>query len=219
MSRYKCRCVCRFPCRKILIWSKFLVLDRKHSFWVNLAENLKTVKSKLKHLKTLSLKPSIPFSVKKRPDVNSIFEYLNKELHNSNITPILIDTRLSTLTIDGKLEIKYPLGKASNWVKSNNALGSSKSKTPTWSPSLPSSLNYETPIIESKKDTVRDIEIIAMKSFIEDYMLMLRQPRKDSTLQKSSCDHNSEIVRVIEDIAYLRNENRTKSCIIQVLID
>ena len=119
------------PVQKNFNMKQILVLDRKHSFWVNLAENLKTVKSKLKHLKTLSLKPSIPFSVKKRPDVNSIFEYLNKELHNSNITPILIDTRLSTLTIDGKLEIKYPLGKASNWVKSNNALASSKSKTPT----------------------------------------------------------------------------------------
>ena len=30
---------------------------------------------------------------KKRPDVNSIFECLNKELDNSNITSILIDTR------------------------------------------------------------------------------------------------------------------------------
>ena len=51
---------------------------------------------------------------KKRPDVNSIFEYLNKELHNSNITFTLTDTRLSNLTIDGKLEIKYPLGKATH---------------------------------------------------------------------------------------------------------
>ena len=38
------------------------------------------------------LKLLIPFSVKKkRPDVNSIFEYLNKELHNPDITsPLLI---------------------------------------------------------------------------------------------------------------------------------
>ena len=110
-------------------------------------------------------------------------------MHNSNITSTLIDTRLSALPIDGKLE-------------GNNALESCKSKTPTSSPSLPSPVNYETPIIE--KDTVRDtyrcleekmdllnIEIIAMKSFIEDQMLILRQSRKDSTLQKSPCDHNS----------------------------
>ena len=62
----------------------------------------------MRHWKTSLLKPSIPFAVKKRPDVNFIFEYLNKELHNSNITSTLIDTSLSTLTIDEKLEIKYP---------------------------------------------------------------------------------------------------------------
>ena len=54
-----------------------------------------------------------------------------------------------------------------------------------------------------------------MKSFIEDQMLIVRQSRKDSTLQKSLCDHNSEIARLTEEIAYLRNENRTKSCVIQ----
>ena len=78
------------------------------------------MKSLIRHWTTSLLKPSIPSAVtKKRPDVNSIFEYLNKELHDSNITSTLIDTRLSTLTIDGKLEIKYPLGKASYWVKGN----------------------------------------------------------------------------------------------------
>ena len=58
-----------------------------------------------------------------------------------------------------------------------------------------------------------------MKSFVEDQMLILRQSRKDSTLQKSSCNRNSEIARLTEEIAYLRNENRTKSCIIQALLE
>ena len=148
--------------------------------------------------------------------MNSIFEYLNKELHNLNITVRLIDTSLSTLTIDRKLEIKYPY-----------ALESCKSKTPTSSPPLRTPLNYETPIIESNKDTVREtyraleekvnllnIEIVAMKSFIEDQMLILRQSRKDSTLQKSPCNHNYEIARYEN-----RNENRTKSCILQALLE
>ena len=90
-------------------------------------------------------------------------------MHNSNITSTLIDTSLSNLTIDGKVENEYPY-----------ALESCKSKTPPSSPSLPTALNYETPIIESNKDTVRDtylsleekvnllnIEIIAMKSFMK----------------------------------------------------
>ena len=54
-----------------------------------------------------------------------------------------------------------------------------------------------------------------MKSFIKDQMLIVRQSRKDLTLQKSPCNHNSEIARLTEEIAYLRYENRTKSCIIQ----
>ena len=129
------------------------------------------------------------------------------------------------------MKIKYSLGKESYWVKGSDALESRKSKTPTSSPSLPSPLNYETPIIESNKDTVRgpclsleekvnlfNIEITAMKSFIEDQIFTLRQSRKDSTLQKSSCDHNSEITRlthfspVSHFYTYLRNESRTKSC-------
>ena len=60
-------------------------------------------------------------------------------------------------------------------------------KTPTLSPSLLSPLVYETSVIESNENTVGDtyrsleekmnslnIEIIAMKYFIEDQMLMLR---------------------------------------------
>ena len=63
------------------------------------------------------------------------------------------------------------------------------------------------------------MEIIAMKSFIEDQMLKVRQSRKDSTLPKSSCHHNSEIASLIEEIAYLWNEKRTNSCIIQALLE
>ena len=97
---------------------------------------------------------------------------------------------------------------------------------------LHSPLVYKTPIIESNEDTVGDtnrsldekvnllnIEVIAMKSFIEEQMLILRQSRKDSTLQKSPCDHNSEIARLREEIANLCNENRTKSFIIQTLLE
>ena len=56
---------------------------------------------------------------KKRPDVSSTFEYYNKESRNSNITSTLVNTNLNTVTINGKLEIKYPY-----------ALESCKSKRP-----------------------------------------------------------------------------------------
>ena len=50
-------------------------------------------------------------------------------------------------------------------------------------------------------------------------MLILKQSGKDSTLQKSPSDHSSEIARLTLEIAYLRNENRTKSCVIQPLLE
>ena len=43
--------------------------------------------------------------------------------------------------------------------------------------------------------------------------------KKDSTLQKLSCDHYSEITRLTKEIAYLRKENRTRTCIIQTLLE
>ena len=49
------------------------------------------------------LKLSTPFAVTKNELMIYTFDYLNKELHNSSITSTLIDTKLSILTIDGKL--------------------------------------------------------------------------------------------------------------------
>ena len=95
------------------------------------------MKSLLRRRTASLLKLSTPFAGTKKDPMNYIFEYLNKELHNSSITSTLIDTRLSTLTIDGKLEIKYPLGKTSYWVKGNNALESCKSKTLENNPKTP----------------------------------------------------------------------------------
>ena len=102
-------------------------------------------------------------------------------------------------------------------------------KTPTSSP-LPSPHAYETTIIKSNEDTVGDTyhsleervnllnnEAIAMKSFIKYQMFILRQSTKDSTLWKSHYDNNSDVARLTEDISYLYNKNRTKSCIIQKL--
>ena len=52
------------------------------------------------------LKLSTSFAVTKNDLMNYVFEYLNKELHNSSITFTHIYTKLSILTIDGKLEMK-----------------------------------------------------------------------------------------------------------------
>ena len=43
---------------------------------------------------------------KKRPDDNSIFEYLNKTLENPELSKQYIKGRLSSIIVDGKLEKK-----------------------------------------------------------------------------------------------------------------
>ena len=99
--------------------------------------------------------PSYQFvTTKKKPDSNSIFEYINRELRNSDITHTLVETKLSLSTVDGKLEIKCPFGKASYWIRaeSEQDLSSSKIVGNSSSTATPvvSSLICKTPIISSK---------------------------------------------------------------------
>ena len=122
--------------------------------------------------------------------MNSIFEFLNKDLHNLSITSTLIDTSFS---IDRKLEIKktfYRVKSIKHWDPANLKYLKKNPKTLTSSISLPSPFVYKTPITELNEDTVGDtyrsqeekvdllnIVVIAMNSFIEEQMLILRQSR------------------------------------------
>ena len=176
----------------------------------------------------------------KRPDSNSIFEYINRELRNSDITHTLVKTRLSLLAAGGKLEIKYPFGKASYWIRaefqqdlsSSKTVGNSSSAaTPVVSP-----LICETPIISSNKSNVNNnpsleervnllnTELIAMQSFVIDQVI-LKQSLKDSTLEKSPSDISSEVKRLkeVNGILCQHNENLlqknpSKNTIVQLLI-
>ena len=83
--------------------------------------------------------------------MNSIFEYLNKNLTNSDSTHTQVKTRLSILTVDAKLDIKYPSVKTSYWIraKSKQDLSSSKTMGKSCRTATPvaSQFNCETPII------------------------------------------------------------------------
>ena len=84
-------------------------------------------------------------TTKKGPDSNSIFEYINRELKNSDITHTLVDTRLSLFTVDRKLEIKYPSEKMCNWNRAEAEQDLSLSKTVGNSYATSSPLICETP--------------------------------------------------------------------------
>ena len=70
----------------------------------------------LDHLIINAIK-EIRYSKKKRPDENSIFEYLNKTLENSELSKQYIESRLSFVIVGGKLEKKYTNGQTSFYIK------------------------------------------------------------------------------------------------------
>ena len=94
----------------------------------------------------------------KRPYSNSIF--LKRELKKSNITYTQVETRLPLLTVDGKLVIKYPSGKASYWIRAESEQDLSSFKTVGNSSStvtpVASALICETLIISSKESSVNN---------------------------------------------------------------
>ena len=70
----------------------------------------------LDHLIINAIK-EIRYSKKKRPDENSIFEYLNKTLENPDLNKQYIENRLSSMIVDGKLEKKCTNGQTSFYIK------------------------------------------------------------------------------------------------------
>ena len=87
-------------------------------------------------------------------DLTPTLEYINRELKNSDITHTLADTSLSLLTVDEKLEIKYPSGKTSYWIRAESEQDLSPSKTVGNSSTTPSPLVCETPMISFKEFSV-----------------------------------------------------------------
>ena len=133
----------------------------------------------------------------------------------------MVDTRLSLLTVDGKLEIKYPSGKTSYWIRAESEQDLSTSKTVGKSSTTSSPLIYEMPMISLKESDVNNnlsleervnllnTEIIVMQSFIADQVLILKQSLKDSTLEKYPSDISSEVKRLkeVNDILCQQNES------------
>ena len=58
----------------------------------------------------------IRYSKKNRPDENSISEYPNKTLENSELCKQYIESRLSSMIVDGKLEKKCTNVQTGKWA-------------------------------------------------------------------------------------------------------
>ena len=70
----------------------------------------------LDHLIINAIK-EIRYSKKKRPDENSISEYFNKTLENPDLNKQYMESRLSSMIVDGKLEKKCTNGQTSFYIK------------------------------------------------------------------------------------------------------
>ena len=149
----------------------------------------------------------------------------------------MVDTRLSLLTVDGKLEIQYPSGKTSYWIRADSEQDLSTSKTVGNSSTILSPLICERPMIFLKESNVNNnlcreervnllnTEVIAMQSFIVDQILILKQSLRHSTLGKSLSNISSKVKRLkeVKDFLCQQNEsllqeNSSKNTIIQSLI-
>lgn len=58
-------------------------------------------------------------TTKKRPDITSVFYYMNKTVRNQGFANQILENRISTLTIDIKLDIKHTNDKVSYLLKTN----------------------------------------------------------------------------------------------------
>ena len=70
----------------------------------------------LDHLIINAIK-EIHYCKKNRLDENSIFEYFNKTLQNPDLCKQYIESRLSSMIVDGKLEKKCTNGQTSFYIK------------------------------------------------------------------------------------------------------
>ena len=166
---------------------------------------------------------------KKRPEASSMYEFIYKELKNPDITIDILEKRLSSLTNNNKIENKSTNGKSSYFVKAA-VLPSATDE------SLPLLVNCETTSVKNKEKLVPDkiniipedkiisleekisvlnTKITALSSFIIEQLLVIKTMAKEKSTDLSVCDPN----KFSDEIKRLREENNSKNCIIQTLLE
>ena len=171
---------------------------------------------------------------RKRPDTSSIQEHLHKKLNNCNVTAEIIESRLSFLTKKNKIENKLTNGKSSYFIKDQTSIN--EPIQPNISDQS-SPLNCKTSrvvkilenqisenanmLLEDKiasleeNISVLNTEITALRSFIIEQLLVIKESAKETSIDSSLSQSNS----LRDEITYLRNECKTKNCIIQSLLE
>ena len=188
----------------------------------------------MKHYLITNAIIEVCYSKKKCPDENSIFEYLKKTLENPDLNKDYMECRLSSMIVDGKLEKKCTNGQASFYIKKlENELSrktgafilTQDSPSPILCKTLPQLTFSETEYHKNEITTLyeelreRTTEMKEIKSFVREQILLIENSVNEKLGNNAQLQKKSNEKYIIEEIRHLREENKTKNCIIQTLME
>ena len=164
---------------------------------------------------------------KKRPDENTIADYLCKSYPDCNVTTIR--QRITYLENKNKILNKPDNGKNSYYLIDDSAIIPDDSASPEDLQSIPL-FDLETPSLKPTKEQVNLIqdlnkkllslstEINALKSFVLEQVFVIKKTLQDiQELPNNKETNNGYVTSLTDQINFLKEENKTKNTIIQIL--
>ena len=170
---------------------------------------------------------AIKYRNKKRPDENSIADYLCKSYPDCNVTTIR--QRIIYLENEKKILNKPHNGKNSYYLIDDSAIMPDDSASPDDPLSIPL-FDLETPSVSPIKEQVTLIQdlnekllslstdINALKSFVLEQVFVIKKTLQDmQELPNNKETNNGYLTSLTDQINFLKEENKTKNTVIQIL--
>ena len=155
-------------------------------------------------------------------------------MKNPELSKQCIESRLSSIIVDGKLEKKCFTGQTSFYVKKLENELSPKTDKSILAPKSNSPIICRTPSqltfieieyhqneITRLYEKLRELatEMKVMKSFIIEQMLLVKNSVDDKYVNNTQLHEKPNEKYLTKEIYHLREENKTKNCIIQTLME
>ena len=170
---------------------------------------------------------TVQYPNKKRPGENTIADYLCKSYPDCNVTTIR--QRITYLENKNKILNKPHNSKNSYYLIDDSAMIPDDSASPDDPQSLPL-FDLETPrvnLIKEQVTLIQDLnekllslstEINALKSFVLEQVFVIKKTLQDiQELPNNKETNNGYITSLTDQINFLKEENKTKNTIIQIL--
>ena len=179
----------------------------------NPIENVDSVEVVDSNIIQYIIKKTIRYRNKKRPDENTIADYLCKSYPDCNVTTIR--QRITYLENKNKILNKPHNGRNSYYLINDSAI------IPDYSASSddPQSIqlfDLETPRVSPIKEQVTKIN--ALKSFVLEQVFAIKKTLQDmQELPNNKETNNGYVTSLTDQINFLKEDSKTKNAIIQVL--